>query len=78
MTKHKVKKCESCNGLMQALTGCMNCKEELIAKNKVKKVMEEFKQGELHSGHDGIVKDRKQAVAIALHEARKEVKNSKK
>lgn len=40
---------------------------------KVGKVMSEFKAGELHSGSKSgpVVKDRKQAVAIALSEARK-------
>jgi hypothetical protein len=39
---------------------------------KVGKVMGEFKAGELHSGKDGpVVKNRKQAVAIGLSEARK-------
>jgi len=39
---------------------------------KVKKVMGEFKEGKLHSGKKGpVVKSRKQAVAIALSEARK-------
>jgi hypothetical protein len=39
---------------------------------KVGKVMDEFKAGELHSGKDGsVVKNRKQAVAIGLSEARK-------
>jgi hypothetical protein len=40
---------------------------------KVKKVMEEFKHGELHSGSKKgpMVTKRKQAVAIALSEARK-------
>ena len=37
---------------------------------KVKKVMHEFKAGKLHSGKSGkIVKDPKQAIAIALSEA---------
>lgn len=37
---------------------------------KVGKVMREFKEGELHSGKEGpVVKDPKQAVAIALSEA---------
>ena len=43
-------------------------------KSKVKKVMHEYKQGELKSGRGGKggkVKSRKQAVAIALNEARK-------
>ena len=39
--------------------------------NKVKKVMHEFKAGELHSGSKKgpVVKNRKQAIAIALSEA---------
>ena len=39
---------------------------------KVKKVMGEFKEGTLHSGKNGkVVKNPKQAVAIALSVARK-------
>lgn len=39
---------------------------------KVGKVMREFKAGELHSGQDGkVVKNPKQAIAIALSEARR-------
>jgi hypothetical protein len=40
---------------------------------KIAKVMREYKKGELHSGSKKgpVVKDRKQAVAIALSEARK-------
>lgn len=40
---------------------------------KIKKVMEEWEEGELHSGSKKgpIVKNKKQAVAIALSEARK-------
>ncbi len=38
---------------------------------KVGKVMGEFKEGTLHSGKGGpVVKDRKQAVAIAMSEAK--------
>ena len=43
-------------------------------RGKVKKVMHEYKHGELKSGKSGKggkVKSRKQAVAIALSEARK-------
>jgi len=44
-----------------------------MAKDKVAKVMGEFKRGKLHSGSKTgkKVKSRKQAVAIALSEARK-------
>ena len=42
-------------------------------KGKVAKVMHEWKEGELHSGSKKgpMVKNQKQAVAIALSEARK-------
>ena len=42
-------------------------------KSKIKKVMHEFKEGDLHSGSKKgpQVKNVKQAVAIALSEARK-------
>jgi ribosomal protein L21E len=40
-------------------------------RSKVHKVMHEFKHHQLHSGKSGkIVKKRKQAIAIALSEAR--------
>lgn len=40
------------------------------AQKKVGKVMREFKGGTLHSGKGGpVVKNRKQAIAIALSEA---------
>jgi len=44
------------------------------ATKKVKKVMTEFKAGQLHSGSKKgpVVKNPKQAVAIALSEAKKE------
>lgn len=45
-------------------------------KGKVGKVMGEYKRGKLHSGKRGkgkgpVVKNRKQAIAISLSEARK-------
>lgn len=41
------------------------------ARTKVRKVMREFKEGKLHSGskRGPVVGSRKQAIAIALHEA---------
>jgi hypothetical protein len=39
-------------------------------KTKVHKVMSEYKHGTLKSGTGGKVKSRRQAVAIALNEAR--------
>lgn len=42
-----------------------------VGQAKVGKVMREFKAGELHSGKNGpVVKSPKQAMAIALSEAR--------
>lgn len=41
------------------------------SQSKVKKVMHEYKEGELKSGQGGKVKNRKQAIAIGLSEARK-------
>jgi hypothetical protein len=42
-------------------------------KKKIKKVFEEFKEGDLHSGSKKgpVVSSKKQATAIALSEARK-------
>jgi hypothetical protein len=40
-------------------------------KNKIEKVMHEYKEGTLKSGSGKKVADRKQAVAVALSEARK-------
>jgi phosphodiesterase/alkaline phosphatase D-like protein len=45
-------------------------KKPTKAQKKVRKVMHEFKAGSLHSGKKGpVVKNRKQAIAIALSEA---------
>lgn len=48
-------------------------KESSKAKNKVKKVLGEFKAGKLHSGSKKgpVVQNKAQAVAIGLSEARK-------
>lgn len=49
------------------------------ARKKIKKVMEEFKEGELTSGRSGKpVTSRKQAIAIALSESRRLKKVKKK
>lgn len=46
---------------------------------KVAKVMHEFKTGTLHSGKGGpVVKSKKQAVAIAMSEAKMTKKPAKK
>lgn len=45
-------------------------KKATKGKTKVHKVMKEYKEGSLKSGSGGKVKSRKQAVAIALSEAR--------
>lgn len=48
-------------------------KKKKVKKSKVEKVMKEFKEGKLHSGSKKgpKVQSRKQAIAIALSEARK-------
>jgi hypothetical protein len=49
------------------------------AEKKVSKVMTEFKGGALHSGKGGpVVKNPKQAIAIALSEAKIAKKGKKK
>ena len=48
----------------------MPTKKADSGKKKVHKVMSEYKHGSLKSGSGGKVKSRKQAVAIALSEAR--------
>ena len=49
------------------------------ATKKVAKVMKEYKAGTLHSGKGGpVVKSRKQAVAIAMSEAKMAKKPAKK
>jgi Family of unknown function (DUF6496) len=53
-----------------------NC---LAAGGKVEKVMHEFKMGDLHSGskQGPVVGSRKQAIAIAMSQARKEGKKNR-
>jgi len=46
-------------------------KQSTKAKKKVGKVMHEYKHGQLKSGGRKKVKNRKQAIAIALSEARR-------
>lgn len=52
--------------------GVMKGSKENRKEKKIKKVMHEFKEKELHSGSKKgpIVKDKKQATAIALNESR--------
>lgn len=48
-------------------------RKSLAAKDKTRKVLHEFKEGALHSGSKTgpKVRNRKQAIAIALNQARK-------
>jgi ribosomal protein L21E len=47
-------------------------KKKTKSQKKISKVMREYKAGALHSGKGGpVVKSKKQAVAIALSEARR-------
>ena len=55
------------------MPGAHRYHEKVPKSPKLHKVMHEFKHGELHSGskHGPKVTNRKQAVAIAISEARK-------
>ncbi len=54
-------------------------RRKAVAKEKVKKVMKEFKQDKLTIGKsDKKVTNPKQAIAIALSEARKKAKEKKR
>ena len=54
-------------------------KKKSLFQKKVTKVMDEFGKGTLHSGKGGpVVKNRKQAVAIAISVANKKPKRTKK
>lgn len=44
-------------------------RKKLSKKNKVNAVLKEYKRGTLHSGSGAIVKNRKQAIAIAMNES---------
>lgn len=52
----------------------------MVKKNKVQKVMHEFKAGSLHSGSKKgpVVKSRKQAIAIAISEQKRSAKKAPK
>ncbi len=66
-------KCTKCMGKKCSHT---MKKDKSKAKSKVKKVMKEWKEGKLHSGSKKgpKVTNQKQAVAIALSEAKKSKK----
>ena len=56
-----------------------NMKQPTKGMKKMGKVMHEYKEGTLHSGKGGpVVKSRKQAIAIAMSEANKAKKKTRK
>lgn len=71
------KKCTSCAKKM--VKKVKKADKIIRAKDKVEKVMHEFKERELHSGskRGPVVRNPKQAIAIALSEARKVSKKKK-
>lgn len=46
-------------------------RKKLNSKEKIITVMKEYKRGTLHSGSGKIVRNKKQAIAIALSEAKR-------
>lgn len=75
------KKCASCakKMLKKAEHKVKKADKIIRRKDKVEKVMHEFKERELHSGskRGPVVRNPKQAIAIALSEARKMSKKKK-
>lgn len=59
---------------------CSKCGSKAKAKAKVEKVMHEFGKGELHSGSKKgpVVKNPKQAIAIAISESKRMKKTKKR
>jgi hypothetical protein len=53
-------------------------RKHLKGQDKVEVVMKEYKRGTLHSGSGAKVKNRKQAIAIAMSESGQSKKKSKK
>jgi len=58
-------------------TGKKKPSTKMEKKKKVKKVMDEWKEGKLKSNGGKVVKDQKQAVAIALSESGQSYKQKK-
>jgi hypothetical protein len=64
--------------MKEMMHDCPTCTHEKKGRKKVEKVMHEYKEGELPIGKSKKkVKSRKQAIAIALSEARKTRKRKK-
>jgi len=72
LEKERLKKVGDKNYLASLIFGTNESKKEKLSNSeKFKKVMKEFSAGTLHSGSGEVVKDVKQALAIAYNEAEK-------
>lgn len=77
IVEHEVREMKAPTEMKKGGKACYAEGGKVKMQKKVGKVMSEFKEGSLHSGKDGpVVKNPKQAIAIALSEGRKAVKKA--
>jgi len=77
IVEHEVREMKAPAEMKKGGKACYAEGGKVKMQKKVGKVMSEFKEGTLHSGKEGpVVKNPKQAIAIALSEGRKAVKKA--